>query len=127
MLAEANLESPRTIRTRRQLQRTLRYVLVGALSVLSFAGDATKRVFHTAGRLHLAGHVFVFALISYLFVTTARTTRARLVWTTVMIVFGCAIELGQHFVFGQPVEFFDIASDSLGCLLGLLAWRIVGL
>jgi hypothetical protein len=120
MPIDATAESPKTAITRSRVHNTLRYGLVAALCVLSFAGETTKQVLHTAGRFHLAGHVFAFSVIEYLFVTDARTTRARLAWTALLIVFGCSIEFAQHLVFKQPPEFIDMAADSLGCLLGLM-------
>ena len=116
MLTETSSDFPKMIGAR----PLLRYGLVAALCVLSFAGERAKQVLHTAGKFHLVGHLFAFAMIELLFVTGVRSLRSRWMWTLAFILLGCAIEVGQHLVFQQPTEYIDIGADCLGVLLGLL-------
>ena len=120
MLTDGSLERAKTRSTDKRLPTEMRYGLLAALGVLSFAGEHTKQVLHTEGRFHLVGHVFAFAMIELLFVTGVRSLRSRLMWTGAFVLLGCVIEVGQHLVFQQPTEYIDIGADSLGVVFGLL-------
>ena len=91
-----------------------------ALVVLSFQQLSIKELLHTRGRFHFWGHFGFFALIEVLLATGLGSLRSRLIGAGAMIGVGCAIEVLQNLIYGQPVETSDMLVDALGVIAGLI-------
>ncbi len=97
---------------------------MAALAVLSFSKDDAKVRMHTTGHYHLLGHILAFGFVELMIAKNARSMASRLAWTGGMILFGCSVEILQHLVYRQPIEFNDIWADVLGVMLGLMSCLI---
>jgi hypothetical protein len=125
MLTSTNSESPATGNGNRRLTNVIRFALVVALGVLSFAKENAKVRMHTTGHYHLVGHILAFGFVELLIVKNARSMTSRLAWTGGMILFGCSVEILQHLVYRTPIEFNDMWADGLGIMLGLMTCLIL--
>lgn len=75
---------------------------------------------------HTAAHVMVFAALGLLAVRAMIAGQvARPAWWTVVVGLSYAIsdEIHQSFVPGRTPSIWDIATDGIGVMLGILAWR----
>jgi VanZ family protein len=85
----------------------------------NFLGDLTDK----------AGHLAAFCVLAILWylVLTGYLPRSNTFWITLVltVIFGACTELGQYFVPGRDVEFFDFVANALGATLGsaLMYWR----
>jgi exosortase/archaeosortase len=110
---------------RRSLSICAGVAALAGLVILSFLQLQTKERLHTRGRFHSLGHFCIFALVETLLAMGTRSRRTRLIGAGAMVVLGCAIEIVQKLVYGQPLETLDMQVDALGvavALLLVLAW-----
>ena len=105
------------------LRRTPAGLLIfagAAVPALSFLPPGIKHALHTRGVLHPWYHLVAFAALTFIFLRSARTVRARLLCITGAVLMGCGTEIAQGFVYHYPVEQLDIAADTLGVVCGAL-------
>lgn len=120
MLTSTKRENLATGNGKQRLTNLMRCALVVALGILSFSKENAKVRMHTTGHYHLVGHILAFGFVELLIVKNARSMTSRLAWTGGMVLFGCSVEILQHLVYRQPIEFNDICADVLGIMLGLM-------
>ena len=75
---------------------------------------------HTKGRLHVWGHAAVFGCLAFLFVRPAQSWKGRIVALLGMLALGAGIEYAQHVINVEPLERFDVLTDSVSILIGFL-------
>lgn len=90
------------------------------LIVLSFLDEQEKTTLHTAGRYHEWGHFLCFAFVTFLLTKAIRSAGGKIMLTFGMVLTGCSVEVLQHLIWQQPIEFRDIQVDALGALIGLM-------
>jgi hypothetical protein len=124
-----SLEQPRSSggsRNRNHVSAALGVIVVAAVTTVSFLPSADKRALHTTGRLHSWGHLIVFSVVGYLAGRSSRSLWARVLAFLGAVIFGFAIEAGEHLVYGIGLEWKDVLVDALGVVagtLGALAFR----
>jgi ethanolamine transporter EutH len=98
----------------------LAVVVASAVAIVSFLPGRDKRALHSQGRFHAWGHLVVFSVVGYVAASVAQSRRARVLAFCAALVFGAAIEVGEHLVFGNSLERKDILVDALGVIAGTL-------
>ncbi len=88
------------------------------VTVVSLLPYEIKHALGTTGRFHACGHVTVFAVTSCLLCARGRSGRAMLLLAAVGVFFGWTTEMAEHLHFGNEMEWWDVASDSVGVMLG---------
>jgi hypothetical protein len=124
MLSATKTETSTARDGNQRLMNLIRCASVAALVLLSFSKEHTKLKLHTMGHYHFLGHILAFGFVEFLIVKNARSMTSRLAWTGGMILFGCSVELLQHFVYVIPIEFLDMWADGFGIMLGLMTCLI---
>ena len=91
-----------------------------ALLILSFLPRRDKQLLHTEGKWHSLGHLVALGAIAYVVARIARTARGRWLLFLASLSLGIAIEVGEHLVFRNQLEWKDILIDAAGVVLGTL-------
>jgi drug/metabolite transporter (DMT)-like permease len=107
-------------RRRKNTSLWLAVVVAFAVLAVSFLPVADKRKLHSGGRLHSWGHLVVFSVVGFVAARTAHSLWARIAVFAGAIVFGLGIEVGEHLVFGNVLEWKDVLVDALGVIAGTL-------
>jgi hypothetical protein len=94
-------------------------VLAG-VSFVSFLPVAGKRALHTEGRLHAGLHFVAFSVVGFVVFRAARSRAARIAAFAGAVLFGLAIEEGEHLVFQGGMEWKDVLLDTIGVIIGML-------
>ena len=92
-----------------------------AVPALSFLPPGVKHALHTRGVLHPWYHLAVFAALTFVFLRSAHTPRARLLCVAGALLMGSGTEFMQSIVYRYPVEQLDIVADTLGVACGVLS------
>jgi uncharacterized membrane protein YidH (DUF202 family) len=95
-------------------------VVALAVSIVSFLPLADKERLHSKGRLHSWGHLAVFLVVGFVAARTVNSFWARTAVFTGAILFGFAIEVGEHLAFRGALEWKDVLVDALGVIAGTL-------
>jgi VanZ family protein len=95
------------------------FVLTG-VSFVSFLPVAGKRALHTEGRLHAGLHFVVFSVVGFVVFRAARSRAARIAAFAGAVLFGLAIEVGEHLVYRGDMEWKDVLVDTIGVVVGTL-------
>ena len=95
-------------------------VAVLALLILSFLPQRDKQWLHTEGKWHSLGHLVALGAIAYVATRISHTRRGRLLLFLASLGLGIAIEVGEHLVFRNQLEWKDILMDATGVVLGTL-------
>jgi hypothetical protein len=111
--------SRRTIDQRNLFVR-LACVIVPAVLVLSFLPYGDKRLLHTGGRFHSWGHLVAFGVVAFVTAGIARSVWGRIFLFLGSLLFGLGIELGEHLVFHNSLEWMDVLVDAAGVVGGTL-------
>ncbi len=90
------------------------------LAILSFLPNHDKVLLHTEGHFHRWGHLVAFAATTVLLASSRRSLSARFAMASLVAFFGYCVEFLQHILFNNPLELYDIATDTMGVLLGLV-------
>jgi hypothetical protein len=99
---------------------TLALLVVAGVAIVSFLPGDQKHLLHTRGRFHSWGHLLAFGVVAYAVAGIARSTRSHALFFVGAMVFGFGIELAEHFIFGNPLEWKDVWVDALGVVTGTL-------
>ena len=70
--------------------------------------------------LHGAEHAVAFGILALMLFSLCRNRRQKWVVTLAMLCFAGGLELGQHRIYGQSFEWWDVWDDGIGILLALL-------
>jgi hypothetical protein len=105
---------------RKNASIALACVVAAAVAIVSFLPQHEKKALHSHGRFHSWGHLIVFSVVGYLAARAANSRRGRVLFFCMAIIFGTAIEIGEHFAFHSPLERKDILVDALGVVAGTL-------
>jgi hypothetical protein len=73
--------------------------------------------------LHPIEHVVAFGILGIMLLPLCRSRGPKLVVILAILGFACALEIGQHQLFRQPIEWWDVRDDGTGLLLALLLLR----
>jgi ABC-type Fe3+-siderophore transport system permease subunit len=73
-----------------------------------------------AGITHEIGHFLVFGSTTYLLLLIAQSARQRIWAPIAVIALGIAIEYSQHWIFGSPLEWWDMRDDAYGAVAAYL-------
>ena len=95
-------------------------VIVAAIAFVSFLPNGDKHLLHTRGRYHSWGHLVAFSVVGYVAARISRSSYARVLIFIGSLVFGLGIEVGEHFVFHNPLEWKDVLVDAFGVVGGTL-------
>jgi hypothetical protein len=95
------------------------FVLAGVFFV-SFLPVADKRALHTEGRLHVGLHFAVFTIVGFVALRAAHSRAWRVATFAGAVLFGFAMEEGEHLVYGGAMEWKDVFVDALGVTAGTL-------
>jgi VanZ family protein len=93
-------------------------IIVPAIAILSFLPSGDKDALHTAGRFHYLGHFLIFSLIAYVLGRTSRSRQTRVILFFSTLVFGLGLELAEHLIYLNALEWMDVAVDSAGAVAG---------
>ena len=94
--------------------------VVAALAAVSFLPGNDKHRLHTSGRYHSWGHLLAFSVVAFVVARTTHSRSARVLLFAGSLVFGLAIEYGEHKIFGNSLEWKDVLVDGLGVVCGTL-------
>ncbi len=120
MSPDPHPSSSRIARKRNALSVALAVVVVAGIAVVSFLPSHDKRVLHTSGRLHSWGHLLAFTIVGYVAGRASSTRRTRILVFFGALIFGFALEIGEHVVFGSGLEWKDVLVDAFGVVAGTL-------
>ncbi|HEY9126382.1 MAG TPA: hypothetical protein VIM62_04605 [Acidobacteriaceae bacterium] len=95
-------------------------LMISVMGALSFSTEG-KRILHTHGQYHSWAHLLGFAVIGFVLVRAGRNDVERRWLFIGAMVMGFAIELGEHFLFHNPLEWKDVFMDVTGAVNGTLA------
>jgi hypothetical protein len=95
-------------------------LVVAGVAIVSFLPTDKKHLLHTRGRYHPLGHLLAFAVVAYAVDGIARSTRARVLFFIGAIIFGVGIELIEHLLIRNPLEWDDVWYDAVGVMIGTL-------
>jgi hypothetical protein len=95
-------------------------LVVGGVAIVSFLPTDKKHLLHTRGRFHPLGHLLAFAVVAYAVAGVARSTRTRVLFFIGAMVFGFGIELAEHLLVNNPLEWDDVWYDAVGVMVGTL-------
>lgn len=73
---------------------------------------------------HRSEHVVAFGILGLMLLPLARSNALKWWIALAMLVFAGALELGQHKIFGQTFEWWDVRDDGIGILAALLLLRL---
>lgn len=107
-------------RKRKMTSLVLAGVVAAAVLAVSFLPEQDKRRLHSGGRLHSWGHLIVFSVVGYVASRAAHSPLGRFVALGLAALFGFAVELGEHLVYGSALEWKDVLVDALGVVAGAL-------
>jgi VanZ family protein len=73
----------------------------------------------------VAEHVFEYALFGFLVALAFGSRSVHGFWPALLVscLYGVSDELHQFFVPGRDASVFDVFADSLGCLIGVIAYK----
>jgi hypothetical protein len=94
--------------------------VVAAVAAVSFLPGDDKHRLHTSGRYHSWGHLLAFSVVAFVVARTTHSRSARVLLFAGSLVFGLAIEYGEHKIFGNSLEWKDVLVDGLGVVCGTL-------
>jgi peptidoglycan/LPS O-acetylase OafA/YrhL len=115
-----NAKSGAAARKRRNASLALALVVVAGVAIVSFLPSADKRALHTEGRLHNWLHLAVFTVVGFVASRAAHSRLAGVVAFAGAVLFGFALEAGEHFVFHNHLEWKDVLVDAMGVTAGTL-------
>ncbi len=92
-------------------------LLFCAAAALSQVGPV-RTWLHSTGPLHAWYHVALFAALGALAVRVSMRPLPRLGWLAAAMLVGLAMEYGECFRDGYPLEWVDVWTDCGGVLLG---------
>lgn len=95
-------------------------VLFVGVAAISLLPTDEKYRLHTQGFLHPWLHVGAFSLLTWLFVSSVRSSGARIFVVVAMFAFGWGSEYAEHLNDQWPIESRDVVLDSVGTSLGAL-------
>jgi hypothetical protein len=72
---------------------------------------------------HWAAHVLAFAIPGLMLLPLCRNTGQKWAAALALVCLAGLLELRQHQIFGQPVEWWDIRDDGIGILLASFLLR----
>ena len=104
----------------RNASLVLACLVVAGVSFVSFLPVAGKRALHTEGRLHVGLHFVVFSVVGFVVFRVARSRVARVAAFVGAVLFGLAIEVGEHLVYRGGMEWKDVLVDTIGVIVGTL-------
>lgn len=73
--------------------------------------------------LHGIEHAAAFGILALIVLPLCRNRRQKLVVTLAMLCFAVGLELGQHRIYGQALEWWDVWDDGAGVLVVLLLFE----
>jgi hypothetical protein len=91
-----------------------------ALTILSFLPGKDKHALHTTGRFHSLGHFLAFGIVALLSIRASRSLLIRILVFICSLLFGFGIELAEHLVYHNLLEWKDVSFDALGVIGGTL-------
>ena len=94
--------------------------------ILASAGQIVPHAPH-GSKFHGAEHAAAFAILTLMLLPLCRNPRQKWVVALAMLCFAGALELGQHWIFGQSLEWWDVWDDGIGTLLALLLLEFTAL
>ena len=72
---------------------------------------------------HRLLHLISFGTLALLLVLIVRTPNQRIYSTLLVIALGFAIEYAQHWIFGGPIEWWDMRDDAFGAVAAYAVGR----
>ncbi len=94
-----------------------------ALSLL-LPSDVKFRL-HTQGALHPWLHLAIFSMLSAMAMLSSSRTRVRIFFLAGAMLLGLLIEYIEAIRFHSAFEFYDVATDTYGVLIGaLVGWLL---
>src|SRR6516162_783824 len=90
-----------------------------AILAVSVSPSTVKAHLRPTGVLHQSSHLAVFLLGALLVCYPAQRTRTWSVFTPWLIAVACSSELLEVLVYRISFEWYDLAADFIGILLGL--------
>jgi hypothetical protein len=102
--------------------QVLGIMVLGLVAVLSLLPEPFKHSTRTLGIAHDCAHFLAFFLSFMLLAFPSKTFKYVSIGSLALIAFGIALELMQTRRYGIQLEYYDIGSDALGILLGVVFW-----
>jgi hypothetical protein len=99
-------------------------VFLAALAVLAFLPRPWKGRLATHGYLHLCAHMVAFGAAFLLIAWTMRDRASQSGSAILLLLFGVVLEVFQTRVYGNLLEYRDIAANGTGIVLAFLACNI---
>ena len=69
---------------------------------------------------HGLEHAVAFGILALILLSLCRNRGQKWVVSLAMLCFAAGLELGQHQIYGQSFEWWDVWDDGIGVLLALL-------
>lgn len=107
-------------RKRKRASMALALVVVAGVAFVSFLPTSDKQALHTEGRLHDWLHLAVFTVVGFVASRAAHSRAARVGAFIGAVLFGFALEAGEHVVFHNDLEWKDVLVDAVGVTAGTL-------
>lgn len=94
--------------------------MISGIGMFSFFSEG-KKILHTHGQYHSWLHLVAFAVIGFVLVRGGRNDVQRRWFFIAAMVLGFAIEVGEHLVYHNHMEWKDVFMDVTGAVAGTLA------
>jgi hypothetical protein len=88
--------------------------------VLSLIPLPWKNAIGTTGAFHRAGHLLAFLILAFLLCGIASTATAKLIRSAGAVLLGIGLEIAEHLLYHDRLEWDDVLVDAIGVALGLL-------
>ena len=96
------------------------YLWLTCIGVLSFLPPPSmKGQLHTRGSFHIPAHILVFAISTFIARRASQSPGRRIILCSLVVAYGCALEILQAWIFRSPLEWVDVTIDTCGVLLAL--------
>ncbi len=102
----------------RKLAALTALLLTVAIGFASMLPEERRSLIDTRGPLHPYVHVVTFTVVAWLAAWSTRSPLLRVVLCAGLALFGCATEIVEWKMYGNPLEWADIILDAIGTVAG---------
>ena len=104
-------------------------MLLAAIAVFSLLPSKDRQFLHflgTGGTFHAMGHLFTFGCLGGVAIGVSRSARWSVALIAGVLLFGWGIEMADHLLYHDWMEWRDVRIDSIGTLCGgFLVWLLL--
>jgi VanZ family protein len=106
------------------MQRVFQIAFFLCLAVIEFLATTTQEISLVSSIWDKANHFTAFFVL-YILLSLGYSTLGTWLKIAILLAFGMQIEIVQSFIDGRYFSMLDVFADSIGILLGVIAYRFL--